>query len=149
MKPQNSVITKSHANLPRSKPLILAASVTAGVLMGIVAAYTLCRVPASADPVPSNREFDLAINDTIIALLANESAPRYIDKLDQVVGAGLAILHPDLVLAERRKDPAFVQAEAQAAYEISHPVEIGAELSKDPVFRRECEDAARTLAPSP
>jgi hypothetical protein len=78
--------------------------------------------------------------------VANESAPRYIDKLDQVVGAGLAILHPELASAERRKDPAYVEAEAQAAWTIMNPAAVAAELMKDPEFRRECEEASRAFS---
>jgi hypothetical protein len=143
MKNLRSIInSRSHMALHRPKRLVLVSSVAGGVLIGLTAVWLLGRIPASADTASDNRALDLAVQDTITQLLANESAPLYADKLDQVVGAGMAILHPDLVLAERRKDPAYVQAEAEAAYALLNPVAVGAERMKDPAFRQQCEAAA-------
>ena len=117
----------------RSKPA-LATWTTSLTALVITAYWLIQRAPADPGAVPVS--IDQAIAVTTKITLANPAAPRDLATLQEVVAVAWPFFFPDLGLAVRRQDPAFVAAEAAGAG-ILDPGGAGAELMKDPAAAAE------------
>jgi hypothetical protein len=79
------------------------------------------------------------VQDTLAAILANDSATNVASDLPGAVNAFFPILHPDLYLRQRLQDPAFRDAQAASLAGIMDPVSVGAQMRATPVGQQQYE----------
>jgi hypothetical protein len=111
--------------------------------MALVILWFAQRVPA--DPAPQQNELDLALQSTLVQVLSQPNPPQDSESLAESVQVWFNFMYPELALAQRRQDPAFVQAEAESQYQFLNSSAIGAERLKDPEFQRQHEQALQAL----
>ena len=66
--------------------------------------------------------------------------------LQSAVNAEFDVLHPDLAIAQRRRDPVYLAAEVAALATVMNPGATEAELMKDPNFRAQRLQGMQALA---
>jgi hypothetical protein len=127
------------------KKLFLAVSV--GLLIAGIAVITLSRAQVvSINQLASDSKNDPELDAALVAVLDNPACPQDSDQIPEFVQDYFPLMFPDLALRERRKDPAFVQAEAAANALMADPGSIRAELMKDPAFPAREQAVANQIA---
>jgi hypothetical protein len=109
---------------------------TAGIAtLSALSLWTVFHLPsggvAEAQDVVLGKQIDAAIEATAQEVLANSACPPDLASVQELVSELWPMLYPEVANQVLEGDPAYVQAQQTAAWQMEHAKELDAELLKD------------------
>jgi hypothetical protein len=119
---------------PHRASRILAVAGSAVALTGIALMTLSWGQLVTIDQLTRDSQSDPELDAALVAVLDSPACPKDPAEVPQFVEEAFPFMFPELALREKRKNPAFVQAEAAANALMANPSAIRDELMKDPDF---------------